>query len=47
MRVPLTIGDFLQRADAVYGDRIGLVDEPSPPGDSWGSLTWQIGRASC
>ncbi|MBV8236631.1 MAG: AMP-binding protein [Acidimicrobiia bacterium] len=41
MRVPLTIGDFLQRADAVYGDRIGLVDEPSPPGGSWGSLTWR------
>jgi acyl-CoA synthetase (AMP-forming)/AMP-acid ligase II len=41
MRVPLTIGDFLQRADAIYGDRIGLIDEPSPPGGSWGSLTWR------
>jgi acyl-CoA synthetase (AMP-forming)/AMP-acid ligase II len=41
MRVPLTVGDFLQRADAIYGDRIGLVDEPSPPGGSWGSLTWR------
>ena len=40
MRVALTIGDFLQRADAVYGDRIGLIDEPDPPGGSWGSLTW-------
>src|SRR3954470_20724374 len=40
MRVALTIGDFLQRADAVYGDRIGLIDEPAPPGGSWGSLTW-------
>src|SRR6266540_794264 len=40
MRVPLTIGDFLQRADHVYGDRIGIVDEPSPPGGSWSSLTW-------
>jgi len=40
MRVLLTVGDFLQRADFVYGDRIGLVDEPSPPGGSWGSLTW-------
>ena len=40
MRVPLTVGDFLQRADAIYGDRIGLIDEPSPPGGSWGSLTW-------
>ncbi|MBV9040980.1 MAG: AMP-binding protein [Acidimicrobiia bacterium] len=41
MRVPLTVGDFLQRADAIYGDRIGLIDEPSPPGGSLGSLTWR------
>src|SRR5438045_4781725 len=41
MRVPLTIGDFLQRADHVYGDRVGVIDEPSPPGGSWGSLTWR------
>jgi len=41
MRVPLTVGDFLQRADAIYGDRIGVVDEPSPPGGSWESLTWR------
>ncbi|MCU1450407.1 MAG: acyl-CoA synthetase (AMP-forming)/AMP-acid ligase, partial [Acidimicrobiales bacterium] len=40
MRVPLTVGDFLQRADRVYGDRIAVVDEPSAPGGSWGSLTW-------
>ena len=41
MRVPLTIGDFLQRADHVYGERVGVVDEPSPPDGSWGSLTWR------
>ncbi len=41
MRVPLTVGDFLQRADAVYGERLGLIDEPSPPGGSLGSLTWR------
>jgi acyl-CoA synthetase (AMP-forming)/AMP-acid ligase II len=41
MRVPLTVGDFLQRADAIYGERIGVVDEPSPPGGSWESLTWR------
>jgi fatty-acyl-CoA synthase len=40
MRVPLTVGDFLQRADHVYGDRIAVIDEPSAPGGSWGSLTW-------
>src|SRR5438309_943481 len=41
MRVPLTIGDFLQRADHVYGERVGVVDEPSPSDGSWGSLTWR------
>src|SRR5438034_4645594 len=41
MRVPLTIGDFLQRADAIYGDRIGVIDEPDAPGGSLGSVTWR------
>src|SRR3954463_6352381 len=40
MRVAWTIGDFLQRADAVYGDRIGLIDEPEPPGGSRGAVAW-------
>jgi acyl-CoA synthetase (AMP-forming)/AMP-acid ligase II len=39
MRVPLTIGDFLERADLVYGDRVAVVDEPEVPG-SLGSLTY-------
>ena len=41
MKVPLTIEDFLYRAENVYGDRIGVVDEPSPPGGGLGSLTWR------
>ena len=32
MKVPLTSADFLARAEAVYGDRIGVVDEPDQPG---------------
>jgi len=32
MRVPLTIGDFLQRAALVHPDRIGVVDEPGVAG---------------
>src|SRR5262245_28057122 len=32
MIVPLTLGDFLERAEVVYGDRLAVVDEPSPPG---------------
>jgi acyl-CoA synthetase (AMP-forming)/AMP-acid ligase II len=41
MRVPLTVNDFLERAELVYGERIGLVDEPDQPAASWGSLTWR------
>jgi acyl-CoA synthetase (AMP-forming)/AMP-acid ligase II len=33
--------DFLRRAELVYGDRIGIVDEPDQPAPSWGSLTWR------
>ena len=39
MRVPLTVGDFLERAATVYGDRIAVVDEPGRPGDL-GELTY-------
>ncbi len=41
MRVPLTVNDFLERAELVYGDRIGLVDEPDQPAASWESNTWR------
>jgi acyl-CoA synthetase (AMP-forming)/AMP-acid ligase II len=41
MKVPFNILDFLNRAEHVYGDRIGVVDEPSQPADSWGQLTWR------
>ena len=37
MRVPLTTRDFLDRAELVYGDRIGMVDEPDQPAGSLGS----------
>jgi acyl-CoA synthetase (AMP-forming)/AMP-acid ligase II len=41
MRVPLTTRDFLDRAELVYGDRIGVVDEPSQPAPSLGDLTYR------
>src|SRR5215218_1570955 len=41
MRVPLTSRDFLDRAELVYGDRIGVVDEPDQPAPSLGELTWR------
>lgn len=45
MFFPLTIRDFLDRAVTVYPDRVGVVDEPDQPADSWGELTYaQIGK---
>jgi acyl-CoA synthetase (AMP-forming)/AMP-acid ligase II len=40
VQVPLSIADFLDRATTVHGGRIGLVDEPSPPGGGLGELTY-------
>lgn len=40
MRVPLTVNDFLRRAELVYGDRIAIVDEPDQPAPSWGSIDY-------
>src|SRR5579884_3126591 len=39
MRVALSVGDFLDRAEFVYGDRLAVVDEPSGPG-SLGRITY-------
>ena len=41
MRVPLTTRDFLDRAELVYGDRIGVVDEPDQPASSLGELSYR------
>ncbi len=41
MKVPLTSADFLTRAEAVYGARIGVVDEPTGP-DSLGEMTYTV-----
>jgi fatty-acyl-CoA synthase len=41
MRVPLTTRDFLDRAELVYGDRIGIVDEPDQPAGPLGGLTYR------
>jgi acyl-CoA synthetase (AMP-forming)/AMP-acid ligase II len=41
MRVPLTTRDFLDRAELVYGDRVGIVDEPDQAAPSLGDLTWR------
>ncbi len=40
MIVPLTLGDFLERAELVYGGREAVVDEPAPPGGGLGRITY-------
>ena len=40
MKVPLTVGDFLERAETVYPDRLAVVDEPGTPG-SLGRITYR------
>ena len=34
MKVPLTVNDFIQRAELLYPDRFGIVDEPDQPAES-------------
>jgi fatty-acyl-CoA synthase len=41
VRTPLTIADHLRRAEQVYPDRVGLVDEPDQPATSLGTLTYR------
>jgi len=40
MIVPLTLADFLDRAEHVYGHREAVVDEPDPPGGGLGRITY-------
>ena len=40
MRVPLTVNDFLRRAELVHPDRIAIIDDPDQPATSWGSITY-------
>jgi acyl-CoA synthetase (AMP-forming)/AMP-acid ligase II len=41
MRVPLTTRDFLDRAELVYGDRVGIADEPNQPAPSLGEVSYR------
>ena len=40
MKVALTVNDFLRRAEQVYPHRVGVVDEPTQPAESWGEFTY-------
>ena len=47
MRVPLTVRDHLDRALAVYPERIAFVDEPDQPAPSLGETRFsQLGELS-
>ncbi len=41
MFYPLTVRDFLDRAETVYPDRVGVLDEPDQPAPSLGSQTYR------
>src|SRR6478735_6843554 len=40
MKVALTVNDFIRRAELLYPHRIGIVDEPDQPAESWGEVTY-------
>lgn len=40
MYFPLNVRDFLDRAETVFGDRVGVVDEPEQPAGSLGELSY-------
>ena len=40
MFVPFSTSDFLARAVTVYGERVGVVDEPDQPAPTLGDLTY-------
>ncbi|HYG92029.1 MAG TPA: AMP-binding protein [Nocardioides sp.] len=41
MFVPFSVRDFLDRAVSVYGDRVGVIDEPDQPAPSQDRLTYR------
>ncbi|GAB2859935.1 AMP-binding protein [Nocardioides pacificus] len=41
MFVPFSVSDFIDRAETVYGDRTGVVDEPDQPAPSLGTLSYR------
>ena len=40
MKVDLSVGDFLRRAEQVFGARTAFIDEPDQPAASWGLQTY-------
>ncbi|WP_456695686.1 AMP-binding protein [Aeromicrobium sp. P5_D10] len=45
MRYPLTIKDYLYRAEEVFAERTGIVDEPDQPAEPWKPVSYaELGR---
>ena len=44
MHVPFSASDFINRAEAVYGERTGIVDEPAQPAPSLGAASMPRSR---
>jgi hypothetical protein len=40
VKVAFSALDFLDRAELVYGRRIGACDERDQPAESWGEITY-------
>ncbi|WP_343043491.1 AMP-binding protein [Nocardioides piscis] len=40
MFVPFSVNDFIDRAKTVYGERVGVIDEPTQPAPSLGDVTY-------
>ena len=40
MKVPLSIVDYIRRAEQVYPQRVAFVDEPDQVAPSWGTRTY-------
>ena len=47
MEIPLTLIDYLKRAELVYGDQIAVVDEPDQPANPLSELTYkELGQSA-
>lgn len=45
MRYPLTIKDYLHRAEEVFSARTGIIDEPDQPAEPWKPVSYaELGR---
>jgi acyl-CoA synthetase (AMP-forming)/AMP-acid ligase II len=40
MKAALTVNDFLRRAEQIYPHREAIIDEPTQPAESWGTISY-------